>query len=157
MMAPIDQGLKFMVSQANSTTFSPQSRLQQGNLIVFDDVCVLCSGFARFMAKHDKSVGFRFVGAHSPTGRKFYLSNSLDPDSMDTNIVIVDGSPHIRLASFTVAMMSLGWPWRSCVVLNFLPKRFSDWLYDRVAQNRYLFGRRSCPVPSVDLKGRLIG
>jgi predicted DCC family thiol-disulfide oxidoreductase YuxK len=149
--------MKFMASQFDPASDDLRSKVFQGNLIVFDDICVLCSGFAVFMAKHDKSTSFRFVSAHSPVGRSFYLRHGLDPDSMDTNIVIVDGRPHTKMASFAAAMTSLGWPWRSFAILNFLPKSFSDWLYDRVAQNRYRFGRRSCPIPSEDLKGRLIG
>ncbi|TIX36150.1 MAG: DUF393 domain-containing protein, partial [Mesorhizobium sp.] len=43
--------------------------------------------------------------------------------------------------------------------LLLLPRPLRDWLYDRVAKNRYaLFGRKeSCEIPSAELKGRLIG
>jgi len=126
------------------------------NVIVFDAVCVLCSGFARFMVRHDTRVGFRFVDAHSETGRAIYRHYRLDPDLMETNIVIFEGRAHTKMASFTAAMKSLGWPLEALTVLDLLPRRVTDWLYDRIAFNRYRFGRRSCPLPSSALKERLL-
>ncbi len=133
-----------------------QAYLPQGNLIVFDGICILCSGFARFMARRDRKAGFRFVDAHSKTGRALYLAHGLDPDLMETNIVLLDGKAFIKLASFTAAMRSLGWPWRVLTVLDLLPTGFGNWLYDRIARNRYRFGQRTCPLPSAELKERLL-
>jgi len=130
--------------------------LPQGNLIVFDGICVFCSGFARFMAKHDRNAGFRFVDAHSETGHALYRQFDLDPELMETNIVIRDGRAYTRMASFTAAMKSLEWPWRALGILDLLPGGFANWIYDRIAQNRYRFGRRACPLPSAELKERLI-
>tara|TARA_R110001606_G_scaffold304885_2_gene452193 strand:- start:129 stop:536 length:408 start_codon:yes stop_codon:yes gene_type:complete len=131
-------------------------QLPDGDLIVFDGQCVFCSGFARFMARHDTGRRFRFVTAHSATGRALYLAHGLDPDLMETNIVIVDGTAHVRMQAFTAAMSAIGWPWRSLVVLNWPPKGLMDWLYDRIARNRYRFGRQACPVPTPALRARLI-
>lgn len=133
-----------------------RAALPDGNLIVFDGICVFCSGFARFMAKHDRQAGFRFVDAHSATGRALYHRHGLDPDLMETNIVLVGGRAHTKMASFTAAMRSLGWPWKAFAVLDALPRGLADWIYDRIARNRYRFGRRTCPLPSAELKERLI-
>ncbi|WP_269580994.1 thiol-disulfide oxidoreductase DCC family protein [Roseibium sp. Sym1] len=130
--------------------------LPEGNLIVFDGICVFCSGFARFMAKHDRKAGFRFVDAHSPKGRALYRHHGLDPDRMETNIVLFEGRAYTRMASFTAAMRSLGWPWRALTLLDLLPDGLANWIYDRIAQNRYRLGRRTCPLPSADLKERLL-
>jgi predicted DCC family thiol-disulfide oxidoreductase YuxK len=56
-------------------------------------------------------------------------------------------------------MAALGWPWRAAKALLILPRPLRDWLYDRVARNRYaLFGRKdSCEIPSAELRERLIG
>lgn len=126
------------------------------NLIVFDAECVVCSGFARFMARHDRHAGYRFANAHSGSGKALYRRFGLDPELMETNIVIYQGRAFIKMASFTAAMRSLGWPWRVLTVLDLLPRASADWLYDRIAQNRYRFGRRTCPLPSQALKDRLI-
>jgi len=129
---------------------------QYPNLIVFDADCIVCSGFARFMASHDRNMGYRFVNAHSDHGHALYRRFGLDPDLMETNIVILDGRAFTKMASFCAAMKSLGWPWRLLALLDLLPVSFANWIYDRIAQNRYRFGKRSCQIPSQELKDRLL-
>jgi predicted DCC family thiol-disulfide oxidoreductase YuxK len=128
----------------------------EADLIVFDSTCVFCSGLARFIARHDQANRFRFVTAHSPLGRSLYQAHGLDPDLMETNIVLTDGRAHVKMAAFAAAMRALGWPWRALAVVDWLPRRLSDPLYDLIARNRYRFGRQSCVMPGPDLKARLI-
>lgn len=127
-----------------------------GDLIVFDGTCIFCSGFARFMARHDRAGAFRFVTAQSPLGRSLYLAHGLDPDLMATNIVLTGGRAHVKLQAFAAAMGRLGWPWRGLALLGRLPPRISDPLYDMIARNRYRFGRQACVLPDQTLKARLI-
>lgn len=104
------------------------------DLIVFDATCIFCSGFARFMARHDRKARFLFVTAQSETGRVLYRQYELDPDLMETNIVIVGGVAHVKMAAFCAAMSAIGWPWRMFAVFGIIPQPLSDWLYDRIAQ-----------------------
>ena len=126
------------------------------DLIVFDGTCIFCSGFARFMARYDRKARFSFVTAQSEKGRALYRRYGLDPDLMETNIVIVDGVAHVKMAAFAAAVSAIGWPWRMFAVLGYTPRPLSDWLYDRIARNRYLFGRRKCVLPSEELRGRIV-
>lgn len=126
------------------------------NLIVFDGTCVFCSGFAQFMTRHDRARRFRFVTAHSPTGQDLYQRYNLDPEEMETNIVIIDGNAYTHMHAFAAAMRTLAWPWKAAAVLGLLPDAISKPVYLFIARNRYRFGRRACPMPSPELKARLI-
>jgi len=126
------------------------------DLIVFDADCIFCSGFARFITRHDRAARFRFVTAQSDSGQALYRAHGLDPLDWSTNIVIVEGRSHTKLAAFCAAMRAIGWPWRALAVLDLIPNPLGNWLYDRIAQNRYAFGRRTCPLPSAELRGRLL-
>ncbi|MCY1128548.1 DCC1-like thiol-disulfide oxidoreductase family protein [Frigidibacter sp. RF13] len=126
------------------------------DLILFDGTCVFCSGFARLVARHDRAGRFRFVTAHSPTGQALYRRYGLDPEAMETNIVLTGGRAHLRMRAFTAAMRRLGWPWKAAAVLDLLPLGLADRIYGVIARNRYVFGRRDCPLPSADLRARLI-
>lgn len=126
------------------------------DLIVFDGACVFCSGFARFMARHDRTGRIRFVTAQSATGQALYLQYGLDPVAMETNIVILDRRAYVKMAAFAAAMRSLGWPWRALALAGGIPQPLSDRLYDAIARSRYRFGRRACPLPSAALRGRLV-
>jgi predicted DCC family thiol-disulfide oxidoreductase YuxK len=126
------------------------------DIIVFDVTCIFCSGFARFMHRRDTAHRFVFVTAQSDTGRDLYHKYSLDPDDMTTNIVIVDGVAFTKMQAFGAAMRSLGGAWRLAGWPALLPRPMADWIYDRIARNRYVFGKRACPVPPPELKARLI-
>lgn len=108
------------------------------------------------MARYDRKARFSFVTAQSEKGRALYRRYGLDPDLMETNIVIVDGVAHVKMAAFAAAVSAIGWPWRMFAVLGYIPRPLSDWIYDRIARNRYLFGRRKCVLPSDELRGRIV-
>jgi len=142
--------------QEGSDQMSGTVPSHSSDLIVFDGACVFCSGFARFMARHDTAERFRFVTAQSATGQALYVRHRLDPMAMETNIVIVEGRAYVKMGAFAAAMRSLGWPWRALAVADAIPQPLSDRLYDVIARNRYRFGRRACPLPSAALRGRLV-
>lgn len=128
-------------------------------LIVFDGVCVLCTGFARAVVRLDRAERFRFATAQSPLGEALFRHFELPTDVYQTNLVIIDGVGYTRIDSLIATMRELGRPWRAAVVLKLLPAAVRDWLYTRIARNRYaLFGKReSCEIPSPALRSRLIG
>lgn len=129
------------------------------DLIVFDGVCVLCSGFARTVARLDRRDRFRFATAQSPLGEALFRQFGLPTDVYETNLVLIDGVGHTRMDSLIATFVALGWPWRVVAALKLLPRPLRDWLYRRIARNRYaLFGRLDrCEVPSGRLRDRLIG
>ncbi|CAN7223528.1 DCC1-like thiol-disulfide oxidoreductase family protein [Mesorhizobium sp. LjRoot246] len=128
-------------------------------MIVFDGVCVLCSGFVRMVVRLDRQSRFRFATAQSPLGEALFRTHGLRTDSYETNLVLIDGVAFTRLDSFVAVMSELGWPWRAMKALLLLPRPLRDWLYDRIAKNRYtLFGKKdSCDIPAPELRERFLG
>lgn len=142
------------------SALSPTVRdtIEGNDLIVFDGVCVLCSGFFKFVTRVDTDRRFRFVTAQSPLGQAIYRDLGLPTDEFETNIVIVDGTIHQRMDAFAAAMRALGWPWRALSVAAWLPGPVKDPLYHAIARNRYrIFGRTdSCMIPPPDVRGRFL-
>lgn len=126
------------------------------DLIVFDGECVFCSSFARFVARFDKKSRFAFVTLQSETGRTLCLEYGINPDDPESNIVRVEGRAYLKMRAFTKVMKVIGWPWKALAVIDIMPRPIADWIYNRIARNRYLFGRRRCLLPSAALKARLI-
>lgn len=128
-------------------------------LVVFDGVCVFCSGFIQMIIRFDRKKRFRFATAQSPFGEALFRQHGLPTDDYDSNLALIGGRAFTKLDSFIAVMAELGWPWRVAQALLILPRPLRDWLYDRVAKNRYaLFGRKdSCDIPSAELRQRLIG
>jgi predicted DCC family thiol-disulfide oxidoreductase YuxK len=128
-------------------------------LVVFDGVCVLCSGFARFILQRDRDFAFRLTTAQSPLGQALYRHYGLDPDEFESNLVLADGRAYAKLDTVTVLAKRLGGPWRALGLLRLIPRFLGDWIYDRIARNRYaLFGRTEhCMLPLPEWRERFIG
>lgn len=138
---------------------SALAEVGDADLIVFDGVCVLCSGFVRLVLRHDRRERFRFLAAQSPLGERLCAELGLQRGGdYETNLVFVGGRPHQKLDAFCVVMEALGWLWRALAVLKALPRPLADWLYDRIARNRYrLFGRRDrCLLPDDEVRARFL-
>jgi predicted DCC family thiol-disulfide oxidoreductase YuxK len=133
-------------------------QLPAQNLIVFDGVCVLCNGFVQFVLRFDKTQKFQFLTAQSTQGEALYARLGLKHGDYDTNLVFIDGQLYEKLDALLAVLGQLGWPWRVLVPLKFMPLPLKNWLYDRIARNRYwLFGRRDvCMVPSSAVRARFL-
>lgn len=125
---------------------------------MFDDVCVLCSGFAQWVIRHDRTGRFRFTSAQGPLGQALYRDLGLDPVRFETNLVVADGMAYGKFAGLIEVATRLGGAWRAAAALRVLPAALGNWIYDRIARNRYaLFGTRpACWRPSPDIADRVI-
>lgn len=111
-------------------------------LIVFDGVCVFCSGFAKFVLRHDRYDRLNLCTAQSRLGRALYLHYGLEAEDYETNIVIRNGQAHFKSDAFFEVMKVLGSGWSLLALLQLFPRKPRNWLYDRIARNRYrLFGK----------------
>lgn len=127
-------------------------------LILFDGVCVLCSRFARFVAKRDGGC-FRFVAAQSRLGQALMRHYNLDVGDFETNLLLADGRAYGKLDAATLILRRLGPGWRCAANLaSMLPGSLADWMYDRVAHNRYaVFGRYDvCVRPGPEWRDRVL-
>jgi predicted DCC family thiol-disulfide oxidoreductase YuxK len=127
-------------------------------LIVFDGVCVLCSGFARFVLNHDPDFRFRLTTAQSRLGQALLRHYGLDTEDFETNLVLIDGRAYGKLDTVAAVAGRLGGVWRTLSLLRAIPRPLGDWLYDRIARNRYaLFGRTEhCMLPPPEWRERFI-
>ncbi len=125
-------------------------------LYVYDGDCLLCSRFVRFLIAHDPDGRLKLATAQSEAGRAIYRAEGLDPDLMETAILRVGDRTSTNLDLFTEGLALCGWPWKLARVLNLLPQRVSDWMYRRVAQHRKRLNRSECPMPTAEMRARLI-
>ncbi len=129
----------------------------QRGLVLYDGVCVLCSGWFRFVAARDTERKFLFTAIQSDRGRALALRLGIDPDNPDTNAVLLEGAVHLRSDSALAVLVALpGWGWTR--VFRLVPKPLRDPIYAAVARNRYrLFGRHaSCDLGGARFADRVI-
>jgi predicted DCC family thiol-disulfide oxidoreductase YuxK len=127
-------------------------------IIIFDGHCVLCSGWANFILRHDPSGRYRLLAAQSPLGRAIYGHLGLDPVDYQTNILLTDGIAWLKSEGSIRMAEGLGFPWALAAVFRVIPVVVRDWLYELVARNRFrLFGRRqTCYLPALEFRDRFL-
>jgi predicted DCC family thiol-disulfide oxidoreductase YuxK len=127
------------------------------DLIVFDGDCVLCSHWARWVHARDPERRFAFVAIQSEAGRALAERFGVSAENPETNIVVVAGVAHFKFDAALAVVNNL--PRKSWIALFALtPRSLRNWLYDRIARNRYRwFGRReACWAPDPELRARLL-
>ncbi|MFT5781598.1 MAG: putative DCC family thiol-disulfide oxidoreductase YuxK [Pseudomonas sp.] len=136
----------------------PPHLLPGERLVLFDGVCKLCNGWAKFLIRHDQRQVFRLASVQSVEGQAILKWCGLPLDHFDTMAYIEDGQLLLRSSAVLRILAQLPRPWCWLAWLRLLPRPLRDWCYDRIALNRYrLFGRYdSCLIPSADHRKRFL-
>ena len=127
-------------------------------VILFDGVCVLCSGLVRFVIRHDPQGLYAFAAVQSPAGRALLRAYGMPLTDWETNVLVRDGRIFVKSRAFLEIMAGLGGPWALLRLGRALPRRPPDRLYDVIARNRYRwFGQRdACMVPDPGIRQRFL-
>jgi predicted DCC family thiol-disulfide oxidoreductase YuxK len=125
-------------------------------LFVFDGHCVLCSTGAAFIMKHDRDGRVQFASAQSELGSALYRKLGLPID--DSYLLIDRSGCHTKSDGYFQLVKILGGWWRLALIGKIIPRAVRDWVYDRVAANRYRwFGRTDqCALLTQEQRSRLI-
>ncbi len=129
-----------------------------GPIVVFDGVCALCSGWVRFLLRHDHRVGFRFAPMQTRVGHDLLVAHGIDPDD-PVSFLLVDGACAWHDSDGVIEVLRrLGGVWRTATVLRVFPRPMRDAAYRLLARNRYrMFGRHeTCMVPPVLTRERFL-
>jgi predicted DCC family thiol-disulfide oxidoreductase YuxK len=112
-------------------------------IILYDGVCVLCSGWMRFVLRRDRNRLFRFTPIQSQYGRALAQALHINPDDPDTNAVIWHGIAYRRSdAALQVVSLLPRWAWVR--VLYLVPRFLRDTLYRLIARTRHrVWGRHT--------------
>ena len=133
--------------------------IQPGERVVlFDGVCKLCNGWAKFLIRHDAEQRFRLASVQSAEGQALLAWGGLPTERFDSMALIENGQMLLRSDALLRIVAQLPKPWRLLVWLRLIPRPIRDWCYDRIALNRYrLFGRYdSCLIPNADHARRFL-
>ncbi|MEN6670922.1 thiol-disulfide oxidoreductase DCC family protein [Psychrobacter sp. B38] len=127
-------------------------------VILFDGVCKLCNAWSNFIIKHDKQRLFKLCSVQSDEGQAILLHFGLPIDSYETMLYIEGNQAFQKSDAFFQIMANLGYPWKMIGVFKLIPRSLRDWMYDRIALNRYsLFGKYDyCTLPSPEHEAQFL-
>jgi predicted DCC family thiol-disulfide oxidoreductase YuxK len=145
------------VSRARSDWRPTQIAGVPDGLILFDGVCVLCSGWVRFIIERDRAGVFRFAPVQQAYGTGLARRLGITVESPETNAVVLGDRAYFKSDAAIAALSRLpGWSWVG--VFRVVPRSLRDRVYDQMAQRRYRwFGRMDqCLVPTPELSRRFV-
>jgi predicted DCC family thiol-disulfide oxidoreductase YuxK len=128
-------------------------------IIIFDGKCVLCSWFARFILRSDRTGRFRLLAAQSQLGTALYHHFGLDPIGYETYVLLEDGKAFLRSEASLRIFAGLGAPWPALAALGrIVPLRLRDGVYNFVARHRlqWFGSRQSCYLPEPSQADRFV-
>lgn len=120
-------------------------------LIIFDGLCVLCSGGVDWMLKRDPNGTARFAAIQDAVPQALYRHYGLDASTFDTFMVLADGLSNTKWSGLLAAARTLPQPWRTLGRLGrIVPGAVGDPFYDWVQRNRlgWFGSRTTCRMPN---------
>ncbi len=125
---------------------------------LFDGLCILCSSAVRYVLKHEHHHAMRFVAIQSAEGRMLALQHGIDPDDPDSFLFIEKGAASAKSDGVINLARHVSGPARLLLLARVLPRAWRDWIYDRVARNRYsIFGKSvACMLPDMGMRHRFV-
>ena len=133
-------------------------QVNEPGILLFDGVCNLCNFFVNFIINHDHKRTIKFSSLQSDVGREALTKNHLNPDYLESLVLLKNDKTYIKSRAALEVLRSLGIPWRFFYIFIIFPRPFTDWVYNWVAKNRYRwFGKREvCRMPTPDLESRFL-
>jgi predicted DCC family thiol-disulfide oxidoreductase YuxK len=127
-------------------------------IVLFDGVCNLCTSTVQFIIKRDPHGYFTFASLQSEVGRRLLETHGLQPDALDTFVVVEGSRCFTRSDAALRVAQHLSGGWALLRGLSLIPKPIRDWGYTVIARNRYRwFGtHETCMVPSRDILDRFL-
>jgi predicted DCC family thiol-disulfide oxidoreductase YuxK len=129
-----------------------------GPVVFMDGDCALCTRGAQLIARLDHAGEFRICPIQTVLGKSILRHYGIAPDDPESWLYLVDGRAYTSLDAIVRAGARMGGWGRFVSPFGLLPRAVQDWLYRRMARNRYaLFGRTDmCAVPDPRLRKRLM-
>jgi len=127
-------------------------------LILFDGVCNLCSWSVQFLAPRDRDGRLWFASVQSATGQAVLRQFGIPTEDWESFVLVEESGVSFKSEAFFRTVRYMRFPWPLLRFARFLPRTLTDWLYDRVARNRYaVFGRKAvCMAPRPELAARFL-
>jgi predicted DCC family thiol-disulfide oxidoreductase YuxK len=125
-------------------------------LFVFDGVCVLCSGGASWLMRHDKRTLVNFTPAQETLGQALYTHDGVEMN--ESYLLVANGRAFTASRGYLELCRTLGGRWHILRVATIIPEGLRDRLYALIARNRYRwFGKADyCALLTPAQRSRLL-
>jgi predicted DCC family thiol-disulfide oxidoreductase YuxK len=114
------------------------------NVIIFDGICNLCNTAVKFIVSKDRKGTFMVVPFQSELANDIIESDKAGPGVPSGILYISSGHRYFKSSAVLHILKDMGGFWRIFYIFIVIPPFIRDSLYNLIAKNRFIFGRRSC-------------
>jgi hypothetical protein len=134
------------------------SDLKDKGLVMFDGVCNFCNSSINFIIRNDKTDHFRFLTLQSERGQKIIKQYNLDPENLQTVILLENGRIYTRSTAALRIARKLKGGWKIFYGFIIVPAVLRDFFYNIVAKNRYKWWgkKESCMIPTPEVRKKFL-
>lgn len=127
-------------------------------VILFDGVCKLCNAWCGFIIKYDKNHLFKLASMQSEKGQAILKYLNLSTEHFETMLYIENNTIYEKSSAFIKIVKHLPLPIKLLYLLKYIPNLIRDFIYDRIARNRYkVFGKyNECTLSTEDHNNRYL-
>jgi len=132
--------------------------LKDKGLVLFDGVCNFCNSSINFIIRHDKTDHFRFLTLQSERGQKIIKQYNLDPENLQTVILLENGRIYTRSTAALRIARKLNGGWKLFYGFIIVPAVMRDFFYNVISKKRYKWWgkKESCMIPTPEVRQKFL-
>lgn len=117
--------------------------------VFYDGDCGFCNFWVQWILKNDLKDQFMFAALQSDFGQEFLKERGLETKQLSTLYLWKPQSFYLKKSEAALKIASiLGGKYSFIGYLSFVPKFISDFVYDKVAENRKKLATNTCFLPN---------
>jgi len=116
-------------------------------IVFYDGECGFCNRTVGFVLKHEKSSEIYFTALQSEFSKQFFEAKNIHLIDFETFYFFNDGVLHERSTAGLELSRYLRFPYSLGIYLKWIPKKWRDAVYNRIAKNRKKLAGDYCFLP----------
>ena len=125
--------------------------------VFYDGDCGFCNFWVQWILKNDLKDQFMFAALQSDFGQEFLKERGLETKQLSTLYLWKPQSFYLKKSEAALKIASiLGGKYSFIGYLSFVPKFISDFVYDKVAENRKKLATNTCFLPNEKERAKFV-
>lgn len=126
-------------------------------IVFFDGDCGVCNFWVQWILERDKKDQFLFASLQSEAGQRFLTKEKLNKTQFNTLYLLQPDRKYLMKSRAVLKIATLlGGAYSLLGIGRLIPKFVSDYLYDKVSENRMKISAQKCFLPDAHQKKKFI-
>ena len=125
--------------------------------VFYDGDCGFCNHWVQWILKNDLKDQFMFAALQSDFGQEFLKERGLETKQLSTLYLWKPQSFYLKKSEAALKIASiLGGKYSFIGYLSFVPKFISDFVYDKISENRKKLATNTCFLPNEKERAKFV-